>query len=64
MGARRASRGSSPASFARADHESAVASAGRADLIDCVCELDSELLVVLSPRRFLAVIEQGLAVTS
>ena len=46
-------------SFARADHEAAVVSAGRADLLDCICELDSELLVVLNPRRFLAVIEQA-----
>jgi purine-binding chemotaxis protein CheW len=51
-------------SFARADHEAAVVSAGRAGLIDCVCELDSELLVVLNPRRFLAVIEQSLSATA
>jgi purine-binding chemotaxis protein CheW len=48
-------------SFARAGHEAAVVSASRADLIDCICELDGELLVVLNPRRFLAVIEQNLA---
>ena len=48
-------------SFARAGHEAAVVSAGRADLIDCVCHLDGELLVVLDPRRFLAVIEQSLS---
>ena len=48
-------------SFARADRESAAVGAGRADLIDCVCHLDGELLVVLDPRRFLAVIEQGLS---
>ena len=51
-------------SFARADHEAAAAGAGRADLIDCVCELDNELLVVLNPRRFLAVIEQSLSATT
>ena len=51
-------------SFARADHEAALASAGRAGLIDCVCELDGELLVVLNPRRFLAVIEQDLSGTT
>jgi purine-binding chemotaxis protein CheW len=51
-------------SFARADREAAAADAGRADLIDCVCELDSELLVVLNPRRFLAVIEQALSATT
>jgi purine-binding chemotaxis protein CheW len=51
-------------SFSRADPEAAVAGAGRVDLIDCVCELDSELLVVLNPRRFLAVIEQSLSVTT
>ena len=51
-------------SFARADHEAAGPGAGRADLIDCVCELDSELLVVLNPRRFLAVIEQSPSATT
>lgn len=30
---------------------------GRAGLVDCVCQLDGELLVVLRPRLFLAVIE-------
>jgi purine-binding chemotaxis protein CheW len=48
-------------SFARADRESAAVGAGRADLIDCVCHLDGELLVVLNPRRFLAVIERSLS---
>ena len=51
-------------SFARADREAAAAGVGRADLIDCVCELDGELLVVLNPRRFLAVIEQSLSATT
>jgi purine-binding chemotaxis protein CheW len=47
--------------FNHAERE-AVAIAGRVDLIDAVCELDDELLVVLNPRRFLAVVEQKLAV--
>jgi purine-binding chemotaxis protein CheW len=51
-------------SFERAGHEAAVVSAVRADLIACICELDSELLVVLNPRRFLAVIEQNLSATT
>ncbi len=38
--------------------------AGRVDLIDSVCQLADELLVVLNPRRFLAVVEQGVAVDS
>jgi purine-binding chemotaxis protein CheW len=37
---------------------------GRAALIDCVCQLADELLIVLNPRRFLAVIEQSLAATN
>ena len=44
-----------------ADREADAAGAGRVGLIDCVCELDGELLVVLNPRRFLAVIEQSLS---
>jgi purine-binding chemotaxis protein CheW len=51
-------------SFDRADHEAADVDAGRADMIDCVCQLPDELLVVLNPRRFLAVIERSLVVTS
>ena len=51
-------------SFARWGHEAVAVSAGRADLIDCVCELDDELLVVLNPRRFLIVIEQSLSATT
>ena len=51
-------------SFTRADREAAAVGSGRVDLIDCVCQLDDELLVVLNPRRFLAVIEQSLAVTT
>src|SRR5262249_30296358 len=37
--------------------------AGRVDLINSVCQLADELLVVLNPRRFLAVVEQSLAFT-
>jgi purine-binding chemotaxis protein CheW len=48
-------------SFTRSDQEAAVAGAGRTDLIDSVCQLDGELLVVLNPRRFLAVVEQSLS---
>lgn len=42
----------------------AAAAAARTDLIDGVCELDDDLLVILNPRRFLAVIEQSLAPTT
>ncbi|WP_165220030.1 chemotaxis protein CheW [Aquisphaera insulae] len=42
--------------FARADRDASVMS--RSDLIDCVCKLDDELLVVLNPGRMLAVIEE------
>lgn len=50
--------------FNRTEHEVTVSSASRVDLIDSVCQLVDELLVVLSPRRFLGVIEQRLAVSS
>jgi purine-binding chemotaxis protein CheW len=50
-------------SFGPAPRESAAAIAGRVELIDSVCQLVEELLVVLNARRFLAVIEQSLAVT-
>ena len=50
--------------FNQADHEAAKLDTGRVGLIDSVCQLPDELLVVLNPRRFLAVIEQGLAVIS
>ena len=50
--------------FAGADKGLAAAYANRVDLIDSVCELADELLVVLSPRRFLAVVEQSFAVAS
>ena len=51
-------------SFVPGGHEAVPTGAGRADMIDCVCELDDELLVVLNPRRFLAVIEQSLSATT
>jgi purine-binding chemotaxis protein CheW len=50
--------------FHQADHEVAKLDTGRVGLIDSVCQLPDELLVVLNPRRFLAVIEQGLAAVS
>jgi purine-binding chemotaxis protein CheW len=49
--------------FTRNDHETAATSVRRVDLIDAVCKLAGELLIVLNPRRFLAVVEQKLAVT-
>ncbi|MFO0909481.1 MAG: chemotaxis protein CheW [Isosphaeraceae bacterium] len=50
--------------FVPTDHERAATSLGRSDLIAAVCELPDELLVVLSPARFLAVVEQKLAASS
>ena len=50
--------------FTRNDHETAGTSVHRVDLIDSVCKLAGELLVVLNPRRFLAVVEQQLAATA
>jgi len=49
-------------SFARNDRENDLANLGRVELIDAVCKLSGELLVVLNPRRFLAVVEQKLSV--
>jgi purine-binding chemotaxis protein CheW len=51
-------------SFNQSDRAAAEVDTGRVDLIDSVCQLPDELLVVLNPRRFLAVIEHSLAVTS
>ncbi|SIO40777.1 purine-binding chemotaxis protein CheW [Singulisphaera sp. GP187] len=48
-------------SFTQNDHENALANVRRVDLIDAVCKLSGELLVVLNPRRFLAVVEQKLS---
>lgn len=50
--------------FTRNDHDTATTNIRTVDLIDCVCKLDGELLVVLNPRRFLAVVEQKLAATA
>ena len=50
--------------FIRNDHETAAVNVHRVDLIDAVCRLGGELLVVLNPRRFLAVVEQKLAATA
>src|SRR5262249_22627905 len=47
--------------FTNNEHEDATASVRRVDLIDAVCKLGGELLVVLNPRRFLAVVEQKLS---
>ncbi len=47
--------------FTRNDHESTLANVRRVDLIDAVCKLSGELLVILNPRRFLAVVEQKLS---
>jgi purine-binding chemotaxis protein CheW len=49
--------------FNQTNQEAGV-SVDRLDLIDSVCELADELLIVLYPGRFLAVIEQSFAVTS
>jgi purine-binding chemotaxis protein CheW len=49
-------------SFAAVEHETVAVHVDRVDLIDAVCELTDELLVILSPRRFLAVVEQSFAV--
>jgi purine-binding chemotaxis protein CheW len=50
--------------FSRHDHLTAVANLRRVDLIDAVCKLNDELLVVLNPRRFLTVVEQNLAASA
>lgn len=50
--------------FTHNDHDGALASVNRADLIDAICKLSGELLVILNPRRFLAVVEQKLSVTA
>ena len=47
--------------FSRGEHEAAAANLRRVDLIDAVCKLTGELLMILNPRRFLAVVEQKLA---
>jgi purine-binding chemotaxis protein CheW len=50
--------------FTRNNQETAGTNVHRVDLIDSVCKLAGELLVVLDPRRFLAVVEHKLAVTT
>lgn len=50
--------------FSRNDQEAGATNIHPVDLIDSVCKLDGELLVVLNPRRFLAVVEQKLAATA
>jgi len=50
--------------FSRDDLEITATSVERVDLIEAVCKLGTELLVVLNPRRFLAVVEQKLAATT
>jgi purine-binding chemotaxis protein CheW len=50
--------------FNQKTHAPARLAAGRVDLIESICLLAGELLVVLNPRRFLAVVEQSLAVSS
>lgn len=47
--------------FSQNKHETAVANLRRIDLIELVCKLNQELLVVLNPRRFLKIVEQNLA---
>src|SRR4051794_1490843 len=47
--------------FTRSDQATVATNVRRVDLIDAVCRLAGELLVVLNPRRFLAVVEQNLA---
>ncbi len=47
--------------YSRNDRELAMTNVRRVDLIDAVCRLHDELMVVLNPRKFLPVIEQHLA---
>ncbi|MEW4570477.1 chemotaxis protein CheW [Tautonia sp. JC769] len=49
------------ASFSRTGPGAAAPGVGRVELIDSVCQLADELLVVLAPRRFLPVVERVLA---
>jgi purine-binding chemotaxis protein CheW len=50
--------------FNRSDREPPLVSGDRVALIESVCELADELLVVVSPRRFLSVIEERFAATT
>jgi purine-binding chemotaxis protein CheW len=47
--------------FTGEEHAAAAGHVQRIDLIEAVCKLGSELLVVLNPRRFLGLVEQNLA---
>ena len=51
-------------SFSRNNHENTPSNVSRVDLIEAVCKLSGELLMVLNPRRFLAVVEQNLSATA
>ncbi len=46
--------------YSRNDRDIVVTNVRHVDLIDAVCKLNDELIVVLNPRRFLPVIEQHL----
>jgi purine-binding chemotaxis protein CheW len=50
--------------FSHNERETASVQQNRVELIHAVCKLGSELLVVLNPRRFLAVVEQKLAASA
>jgi purine-binding chemotaxis protein CheW len=50
--------------YSGGDHAATAAGSHRADLTAAVCQLSAELLVVLDPRRFLAVVEENLAATA
>jgi purine-binding chemotaxis protein CheW len=50
--------------FTQNDHDGGALSVRTVDLVESVCKLDSALLVVLNPRRFLAVVEQKLAASA
>lgn len=47
--------------FSSSHHEATASKLQRVDLISAVCRLPDELLVILNPRNFLSVVEQGLA---
>ena len=44
--------------FSATHYEVVTARSGRVDLIDAICKLPDELIVVLDPRKFLTVVEQ------
>jgi purine-binding chemotaxis protein CheW len=47
--------------FFSTDREGLLSRLRRVDLISAICKLPDELLVVLNPRKFLAVVDQGFA---